>query len=360
MMPAANAEVIDVPAAKIYDRFVQLRQEQKLRHRDAARAIGISEGEAIAAAVGRRDGLAALRLRGPWPEMFEQLPALGPVMALTRNENVVHEKIGRYEALSHEGLMGLALGKDIDLRIFYHRWRHAYAVTEESPGGAQRSLQIYDSYGDAVHKVFLRGESDLDNWLAFIERNASDDQRPGERVRRDRPLPETTPDAAVNVAGFRDAWAQMKDTHEFFPLLRQFKLARTQALRLASPEFAYRLAHGSARHALQEAALTGMSIMCFVGNPGMIQIHTGAVKRVEVMGDWLNVLDSTFNLHLREDRIAQTWRVRKPTADGIVTSVELFDAESETMAMFFGERKPGKHELPDWRALAERLPGDSV
>jgi len=96
--------------------------------------------------------------------------------------------------------------------------------------------------------------------------------------------------------------------------------------------------------------------MCFVGNPGMIQIHTGPVKRVEVMGDWLNVLDLSFNLHLREDRIATTWVVRKPTADGIVTSVELFDATGSTMAMFFGERKPGKPELAAWRALVAEFP----
>ncbi|MCP2936632.1 hemin-degrading factor, partial [Salmonella enterica subsp. enterica serovar Typhimurium] len=84
--------------------------------------------------------------------------------------------------------------------------------------------------------------------------------------------------------------------------------------------------------------------MCFVGNPGMIQIHTGPVHRIEVMGPWLNVLDPGFNLHLRQDLVDQTWIVRKPTADGVVTSVELLDAAGETIALFFGERKPGKPE----------------
>jgi hypothetical protein len=44
------------------------------------------------------------------------------------------------------------------------------------------------------------------------------------------------------------------------------------------------------------------------------------------MGPWLNVLDPGFNLHLREDLIASAWIVRKPTADGVVSSLELFDA----------------------------------
>lgn len=47
--------------------------------------------------------------------------------------------------------------------------------------------------------------------------------------------------------------------------------------------------------------------------------------------------------------------VRKPTVDGLVTSLELFDQHGEVIAMFFGERKPGKPELAAWRALVEDL-----
>ena len=49
------------------------------------------------------------------------------------------------------------------------------------------------------------------------------------------------------------------------------------------------------------------------------------------------------------------WIVRKPTSDGEVTSLELFDAAGDNIAMFFGERKPGKAELPQWRQLADSL-----
>ncbi len=343
----------------LYDRFLGLRKERKMRHRDAAQELGVPEGAAIAAAVGARGSLRAVRLKGPWPEMFEQVPMLGPVLALTRNETTVHEKTGQYEDMSHQGLVGLALGPAIDLRIFYLRWKQAYAVTEDSDKGEQRSLQVYDAQGNAVHKVFLRPESDLTAWFSFVEGNAHDNQAAGDDFSATAPEASFTPDAQVDVAAFHAAWMSMKDTHEFFPLLRKFNLDRTQALRLAPPDFAYRVGNDTARIMLEKAAAGGHSIMCFVGNPGMIQIHTGPVKRVEVMGTWLNVLDPGFSLHMREDRIAATWVVKKPTTDGVVTSIELFDAQGETMAMFFGERKPGKPELEDWRALVAgiaRLP----
>lgn len=62
-----------------------------------------------------------------------------------------------------------------------------------------------------------------------------------------------------------------------------------------------------------------------------------------------------FNLHMRTDMIANVWVVQKPTSDGVVTSVEVFDAEGNSMAMFFGERKPGQPELQSWRDLVAGL-----
>lgn len=357
-----QTEAMSLPATAIgdpqalYAAFHALRRERKLRHRDAALALGVTECETVAAAVGQRGPMSSVRLAGPWPELFERMPRLGRVMALTRNDTTVHEKTGCFENMSHEGHVGLALGRDIDLRIFYARWAHGYAVTEDTPRGAQRSLQFFDAHGVAVHKVFLRDGSDLAAWSELVERHAGSNQRPGERVQPGATPAAPAADDDVDVAAFHDAWQALADTHEFFALLRRFGLARLQALRLAPAGFAYRVQSGAARLLLQEAAQRGMSIMCFVGNPGMIQIHTGPVQRVEVMGPWLNVLDPGFNLHLREDALAAAWVVKKPTRDGHVTSLELFDAAGGTMAMFFGERKPGSPERAGWRALVELLP----
>ena len=106
--------------------------------------------------------------------------------------------------------------------------------------------------------------------------------------------------------------------------------------------------------------MDGTPIMVFVGSVGCIQIHAGPGKRIEPLqmggAQWINVLDPGFNLHLREDMVAHVWVVEKPTADGVVTSVEAFDGRGELMAMFFGVRKPGQPELQVWRDLVERLP----
>ncbi|HEY8378551.1 MAG TPA: ChuX/HutX family heme-like substrate-binding protein, partial [Nannocystis sp.] len=53
---------------------------------------------------------------------------------------------------------------------------------------------------------------------------------------------------------------------------------------------------------------------------------------------------------------AQAWVVRKPTTDGVVTSLDLFDEAGDPIAAFYGAPRPGRPEIDAWRELLELLP----
>jgi putative hemin transport protein len=336
----------------LHTAYRQARAAGATRHRDIAHSLGLSEGQLIDAHVGApADGLQAQRLRGPFPQLLAELKDCGDLMALTRNTACVHERTGVYDKLSSQGEpgleVGLALGEEIDLRIFYRHWAAGYAVRE----GDSESLQFFDASGLALHKIFTRPATDMAAWQALRLR-WSDMAAPAPRWQQAAPKP-AAPPAQADADAFRADWAGLRDTHEFFGLLKKHGLRRLDALRLADPAYAQRLDASSARVLLQGAAGSGTPIMVFTGNPGMIQIHSGPVQRIAVMGPWLNVLDPRFNLHLREDLIDQAWAVRKPTVDGLVSSLELYDADGELIAQFFGQRKPGSPERCAWRQLLD-------
>jgi putative hemin transport protein len=327
-----------------------LRAQQPIRQRDAADLLGVSEAELVASRVGDD----VTRLGGDLRNVLKAVPALGRVMALTRNDACVHEKIGVYENLAVESMVGIALGEDIDLRLFFTHWKVGFAVAEAGAPDAMRSLQFFDGAGQAVHKIFLKEGADRDAYQRLVCAFAAADQSPTLEI-APHVLRQEPSDDVVDIGDFRAAWANLKDTHEFFWLLKRFGVTRMQAMRFAGYDFAYPAPLDAALRLLTDVAATALPIMVFVGNPGCIQIHTGPVAHVKSIGPWLNVLDAGFNLHLRTDRVASAWVVRKPTVDGIVSSLELFDAAGETIAMFFGKRKPGLPELPEWQATIERL-----
>ena len=138
-------------------------------------------------------------------------------------------------------------------------------------------------------------------------------------------------------------------------MTKKFGVSRTQALRLAPEGFAQKIDNSKVVNVLEDASEKHIPIMVFVGNRGIIQIHTGEVKKTLWHQQWFNVMDPEFNLHLDTTKIGETWITKKPTEDGEVTSVEVFNKDGEFIVQFFGKRKPGNPELQEWKDLVAGL-----
>ncbi len=202
----------------------------------------------------------------------------------------------------------------------------------------------------------MRPASNLYAYQKLVDQLVSPNQEPTVAlgtVAEDDVPGELTPQT---VDDLRERWSKLTDTHQFFGMLRTLKLSRQQAVRMIGQDYAWKLDPSAVMAMFQGASASGQPIMCFVGNRGCIQIHSGPVKSVSPMGPWINIFDETFHLHLRGDHIAEAWAVRKPTKDGHVTSLEAYDADGKMIIQFFGKRHEGETERADWRSLAESLP----
>lgn len=324
------------------DKWIEYRAANpKVRIRDAARQMNTTEAEIVASFAGGT----VLRLKDEFQVLMDRMPELGRVMVLTRNESCVHERKGVFGPLVRHGeSMGVVVGADIDLRLFFRQWAFAFAVGADEGAGFRESIQVFDHQGVAVLKVYP-----VDGSKSF-ERIVSDLAAPvqgTDLALLPHPVPVKYLDDKVDVSAFREDWARMKDTHDFYPMLQSYQVSRLHALRIAG-DFAKRVGNEVVEQLLHQASGEGWEIMIFVANHGNIQIHTGFVKNIVVIPGWINVMDADFNLHLRLDQISETWVVGKPTTDGDVHSVEVFDANGEMIVQFFGKRKPGQAEAKYW------------
>lgn len=340
------------PLEELKVRYELFKKENpKMRARDIANHLQVSEAQLLACRVG--DGVT--RLSDDMAEILQSLEPLGELMALTRNDDCVHERKGPYlgaKFFNHGNMnQGLFVNPDIDLRLFMDHWKFAFSVLE----GDRKSLQFFDKSGTAIHKIYLTTNSDGKAFDQLVEKFTASTQSDVIEVEEYAPKKPDPNDSEIDWAEFRKAWEGLKDTHEFFGMLRKFKAGRVQAFKKIGTDFAYQVGNDAARKTLQLASDNACEIMVFVGNRGCIQIHTGKVKKLLEHGPWYNVLDPMFNLHLREDKIASSWVTKKPTTDGIVTALELFDEEGEIIATLFGKRKPGIPELTLWRDTISQI-----
>lgn len=352
-MTVSNIKAIE----SIKERYEALKHQQpELRARDAASQLGVSEGELLASRV----GVDATRLIDDAEKILRAVLPLGEVMALTRNNGCVHERKGVYDngSFSKHGpmAMGLFVNPDIDLRLFMNHWAYHFAAIEQTRGGPRKSLQFFDKAGVAIHKIYLTPHSNEDAYDDLVRLYRHDDQKNTIKTEAYSYQSDEKQDQEIDWQAFRSAWENLKDTHDFHPMLRKFKVGREQAFSKIGADFAYEVDCTAARKVLTLVRDRQAEMMVFVGNHGCIQIHTGPVSKLLEHGTWFNVMDPNFNLHLQEQDIARIWVTKKPTVDGIVTALEIFDKQGEIMATFFGKRKPGMPELTAWRDIIAEIP----
>lgn len=337
--------MIAMDLKKKYDEYIDANPKAYLRN--IAKELSVTEAQLLV----MKEGV--VQLKNDAQGILKQMESLGSVMCITRNDSCVHERMGVYSNVSFHGggnhQMGLAVNPDIDTRLFLNNWHYFFACNENG----RRSFQFFDQYGHSVHKIFLQDEAKSDVFDKIVQEFKVESfailpQPPKE------PKAEL-PDSEINVEQFRESWANLKDTHDFFPMIMKYKVSRTQALRLAGQKFAYKVENNSARRVLELARDTKCEIMVFVGNIGCIQIHTGGIENLKDAHGWYNVLDEKFSMHLKESDIHQCWVTVKPTVDGDVHALEVFDAKGEMIVQFFGKRKPGLTELESWRDIIKQI-----
>ncbi|TGM89839.1 hemin-degrading factor [Leptospira licerasiae] len=335
--------------------------QPRLRMREIASQLKTSEGGLLAASeISKTEGFPQVSsLLTNWGELFAKFGELGHVMVLTRNEACVHERKGIFEKVSSGPGHILVVGADIDLRLFPGIWKFGFAVEEPKQDSIQRSFQFFNESGEAMFKLFLTDRSNISAWekLRSEFKNESPDfsslfssgtEKKTELAEKKGLSPETKEE-------FLNDWGKLEDTHEFFSLLKKHGVSRIQSMEIADGKFTKTVETKAVLRMLEMASLDRTPIMVFVGNPGSIQIHTGEVTNIKVLESWWNVLDPEFNLHLRSDLISKVYIVAKPSKDGVIHSMEVYDADGELIVQFFGKRKPGQAERTDWIGLLDKV-----
>ncbi|GGG62393.1 hemin-degrading factor [Salipiger pallidus] len=322
------------------------------RARDLAASLGLTEAHLLAA----RTGHDVTRINAHPDAVMAAAERLGEVMALTRVEAAVHEKVGHYANYHPGPHASMVLNDEIDLRIFPRHWVHGFAEARQTEHGVRRSLQVFDAAGDAIHKIHLRDASNHDLWDEVVAGLATGESSDTLETTPREPTEAAKSDPA-KLDILRKEWARLTDTHQFLRLCSKLKMNRLGAYRIAGAPFVRQLDPAAVDMMLEQVRDTGTEIMLFVGNRGCIQIHSGAVQNLRPMGPWQNIMDPGFNLHLRRDKVAEVWAVEKPTQRGPAISVEAFDAEGGLIFQCFGVGKVGNDHRPAWGRIVEALPG---
>ncbi|MFC0179825.1 hemin-degrading factor [Thorsellia kenyensis] len=341
-----------------YETYLTLKAQNPGKYAvDIANLMGISEAELAHI----RIGFETTRLDIDAKTLLKHLTPVGKLKAITRNPYAVSEQIGTYDNLNLNGHAGLVLTpRDIDLRIFFSQWQHFFAFnetyeTKSLEKKVRKSIQIFNAQGQAIHKIYAIDETDIQAYDKLIEEFRIDELTPLEispKITAQNNEQTQIPDAAQ----FEQKWRDLNDVHDFYGLLKEYALSRQQAFKLVSDDLAYQISPSALNDFLLSIQKMQNEIMFFVSNPGCVQIFTGKLEKVVMMKGWLNIFNREFTLHIDIDFVKEAWITRKPTKDGIVTSLELFAEDGTQILQMYGQRTEGTPEQIIWRNQLQTLP----
>jgi len=293
----------------------------------------------------------AIRLNGDFAPLLKRLETLGNLTEVTRNASALLQKDNVSGALYVNNEIEFAPTEAMHMRIFYPNWEHGYALEEYDADANTRvhSLQFFDRCGNMMHKIVLGNSADIASFKQLVfEHTATEQLTPEQLV----PVPESKGMLGVpqiDVDALRADWAHTHNHSDFLQRQEIFDHQRLRKLRLAGKAFAYQVANDSARVMLQRMSEFGTAILAQVGNAGIVQAYYGKIKKVGFKNSRLKIMNAGFRMLLREDHIDSIWVAKKPTTDGIITSLEVFNRQGMHIASFLSKKDNGQPEPREWR-----------
>ncbi|NRB51829.1 MAG: hemin-degrading factor [Saprospiraceae bacterium] len=339
----------------LQERYKELKlAKPSLRLREASRMLNVTELELLELNLGS----GVVRLSGSWEEMLIQLSTLDIIKAVTSNKYVTNEKIGRYDSnVFYQGQETRDLCEgSIDVRFFLKNWVHAYAVRTVRPKEVLHSLQFFDAYGVAIHKIYLTPKSNPLGFQKLLEKYRAKNQKKRAKLKQLRKKSKASSNITVERRRkFQMEWLQLKDIQDFSSLLTKYKIARVDALQMAPKAYATKIPNAAILSILRATGAREIPMKIMVGNLGCLQIHTGPLKMIEETEQWFKIRGAGFNLLLNRHGVADSWVVKKPARYGLVTSLELFDPNGDMLLSCHGKREVQTAERKEWREIIKQF-----
>ncbi|MGR9046847.1 MAG: ChuX/HutX family heme-like substrate-binding protein [Gammaproteobacteria bacterium] len=315
-----------------------------------ATALRVSEAELVAAHCGHT----ATRLMPAWSQMVLDLQSFGKVSAKTRNAGALLQHTGHYQNIECNRDMAIVHGHNLEAGFNFTHWHSAFAVEEKTEHGPHHSLKFYDGQGAAVHEIRMTRHSCLSAYRSFIRNYKAPDNFAAPLVASPLP-PAPGSNDPITAEKLQRHWQTFKKVQDFSQLLTHHGLTRYQALQLAGPRFAVAIKPAVFLEFMRTLADIALPVMIYINNKGSVQIHHGSLETIKVFGATLSILNECSELHFNVSRLDSVWVVKKPLESGLLSSLELYDAQKQPIALIYGRSDDDTEEDGRWRELTETL-----
>ena len=247
--------------------LIQKPEHQKIRIKDAADILNVSEAELLSTTIGEKSDF----LRVPnWLQLFKEIVSLGPMMYLVRNDYAVHEMTIPINNVQKKTSFILLWNEDEYVKIIDSCIKYAFYTSGIARGNKIYSIQMFDSLGKAILKIYLKNDK-LEKFKEIKNQYKTDyDYELQKMEKRD---------------SSRTDWNKSDQEQLDWVIKDNFSITKY----------------------LEDVVTNNKKISIQISNDGAESMYSGTIKNVIHKFGWLNIMDPTFNLHVKDMQINKIW-----------------------------------------------------
>lgn len=244
-------------------------EDNKIRIRDAAKKLGTSEASLLSTEI--NDGVFFLNI-SDYHTFLSEVLSLDKIMLLIRSDSVVHEKtISSKDIQLRDNKVFNNKSNELILEFNPTLFKYVFSQNKLHAKRSLRSFQIFDIYGNAILKIYLKGKNEIE-FDNIAERY------------------------------------QAEYHYELQETGNLKNLEPKSIIELNSSEkececYEYDLKENILRKILTATSKEQIPIQIHAMGKGTIQYHKGLIKKIVDFGPWINIIDKTFNLHAMENHL---------------------------------------------------------
>ena len=249
-------------------------QHKKIRIKDAADFLNVSEAELLSTTINKETIF--LKINN-WIKFFEKICSTGQMMYLVRNDYTVHENTITInnintEPIDNKNMLNILVlhNEQSEIAIHYDNIAYAFSTKTMIRGKEVYSFQLFDPHGTAIIKIYLKNNN----------------QKQFDQIKNRY---------------------QVSYNYELQKLPFPYKISFNKNntwYNSVNKNDKYKESNHFVLHSyLDDIVKSQDKIEIGVCNSSALSIYRGYIHNVIHKFNWLNIMDNTFNLHIKDDKI---------------------------------------------------------
>ena len=245
-------------------------EHQKIRIKDAADMLNVSEAELLSTTIGENSYFLNIQ---NWEEFFNKISLLGSMMYLVRNDYAVHENNIHINHICIDSNNIVLSNSCSRITIDQTLIEYTFYTSTIIRGDEIYSIHLFDKNGIAIIKIYLKNDN-LNDFKAIKNKYK------------------------IN---YNFELQLFKKTNPNIQKLKKQNTKKILMKPISDNNF-------SIQKHLEALAEKKQKIQIKVSNKAATSVYKGTIKNVIHKFGWLNIMDPTFNLHLQDKKINKIFR----------------------------------------------------